>query len=61
MMTPRSSCPGEESYSSPGRRHFRFSGVSLYLKTRLSVLSRPDLFPAVGGVASPLAAIEDWR
>ena len=33
MMTPRSSCPGEECYSSPGRSYFRFSGEStLYLK-----------------------------
>jgi len=33
VMTPRSSCPGEECYSSPGRSYFRFSGEStLYLK-----------------------------
>jgi len=61
VMTPRSYCPGEESYSSPGAQTFRFSGVSLYLKTRLSVLSQPDLFSGVGCMASPIAAIDDWH
>ena len=44
-----------------GAQTFRFSGVSLYLKTRLSVLANPDLFPPFGWVASPLAAIDDWH
>jgi hypothetical protein len=44
-----------------GAQTFRFSGVSLYLKTRPSVLSQPDLFSGVGCMASPIAAIDDWH
>ena len=45
MMTPRSSRPGEESASSPGRSYFRLSGVPLYPKDRARVQT-PRPFPS---------------
>src|ERR1051326_7866147 len=58
-MTPRSSCPGEECYSSPGRSYFRFSGEStLYLKDgRASRSLNPPFFLTVGAaVLTPAAS-----